>query len=89
LGVVAASKKPAPEAVGKLVEGTSKLMGEIGTIRDANRKNPQFNHLSTISEGISALGWVMVEPTPVPFVNDARASSEFYSNKILMEFKKN
>jgi len=30
----------------------------------------------------------MTEPTPAPFVNDARASSEFYSNKILMEFKK-
>jgi len=31
---------------------------------------------------------VMVEPTPGPFVNDARSSSEFYSNKILVEFKK-
>jgi adenylyl cyclase-associated protein len=29
-----------------------------------------------------------VEPTPAPFINDARASSEFYSNKILVEFKK-
>jgi adenylyl cyclase-associated protein len=88
LEIVAASKKPAPEAVGKLVEATSKLMGEISAIRDSNRKSPQFNHLSAISEGISALGWVMIEPTPGPFVNDARASSEFYSNKILMEFKK-
>jgi adenylyl cyclase-associated protein len=63
-------------------------MGEISAIRDSNRKNAQFNQLSAISEGISALGWVMVEPTPGPFVNDARASSEFYSNKILVEFKK-
>jgi len=88
LGVAAQSKKPAPEEIGKLVGPTSALMGEIGSIRDANRKSKQFNHLSTLSEGISCLGWVMVEPTPVPFVNDARASSEFYSNKILMEFKK-
>jgi len=88
LEVVAASKKPAPDATGKLVEATSKLMGDISALREQNRKSPQFNHLSAISEGISALGWVMVEPTPGPFVNDARASSEFYSNKILMEFKK-
>jgi len=87
LSIAAASKKPTLEEVGKLAEGTSKLMGEIGTIRDANRKSKQFNHLSTLSEGISCLGWIMIEPTPVPFVNDARASSEFYSNKILMEFK--
>jgi adenylyl cyclase-associated protein len=88
LGIAAQSKKPAPEEVGKLVAPTSALMGEIGSIRDANRKSKQFNHLSTLSEGISCLGWVMVEPTPGPFVNDARASSEFYSNKILVEFKK-
>jgi len=88
LEVVAGSKKPAPDVAAKLVGPTSALMGEIGAIRDAGRKNAQFNHLSAISEGISALGWVMVEPTPGPFVNDARASSEFYSNKILVEFKK-
>jgi len=86
--VAAASKKPAGDALGKLVGPTSALMGEISAIRDANRKSKQFNHLSAISEGISALGWVMVEPTPGPFVNDARSSSEFYSNKILVEFKK-
>jgi adenylyl cyclase-associated protein len=88
LEIVAGSKKPSPDVLAKLVEPTSKLMGEIGAIRDQNRKSPQFNHLSAISEGISCLGWVMVEPTPGPFVNDARASSEFYSNKILVEFKK-
>jgi len=88
LSIAAQSKKPSAEEIGKLVGPTSALMGEIGAIRDANRKSKQFNHLSTLSEGISCLGWVMVEPTPVPFVNDSRASSEFYSNKILMEFKK-
>jgi adenylyl cyclase-associated protein len=88
LEIVAGSKKPSADVLGKLVGPTSTLMGEISAVRDSNRKSPQFNHLSTISEGISALGWVMVEPTPGPFVNDARASSEFYSNKILVEFKK-
>jgi len=40
-----------------------------------------------LSEGIPALSWVGVSPTPAPFVNEARASSEFYSNKLLVEFK--
>lgn len=62
-------------------------MQEIAALRDKNRANKFFNWLSTLSEGINALGWVAIEPTPGPAVDDARASSEFYSNKILMEFK--
>jgi len=56
-------------------------------LRNKARGSKVFNWLSTLSEGISALGWVQVEPTPGPFVDEARASSEFYSNKILVEFK--
>lgn len=32
----------------------------IGDIKDANRRSPQFNHLSTVAEGIPAAGWVAV-----------------------------
>jgi adenylyl cyclase-associated protein len=88
LVIASKSKKPDDAALGKLLQPTSDLMQQIGAIRDKHRTSKQFNHLSTLSEGISCLGWVAVSPTPVPFVNDARASSEFYSNKILVEFKK-
>lgn len=88
LKIAASSKKPDQASIQKLIEPISKLMTEISSFRDSQRKSKQFNHLSTISEGIGALGWVVVEPTPAPFVNEARASSEFYSNKILVEFKK-
>jgi len=88
LATVAGSKKPDSATLMKLVEPTSKLMQEVGGIRDKNRANAQFNHLSTLSEGVNALGWVCVEPTPGPFVNEARGSSEFYSNKLLVEYKK-
>eukprot|EP01100_Stratorugosa_tubuloviscum_P000989 TRINITY_DN121_c1_g1_i3.p1 TRINITY_DN121_c1_g1~~TRINITY_DN121_c1_g1_i3.p1 ORF type:complete len:489 (+),score=290.93 TRINITY_DN121_c1_g1_i3:143-1609(+) len=87
LNVAAQSKKPTADALQKLLEPTSKLMGEISSIRDKNRPSKQFNHLSAISEGIPALAWVCITPTPGPHVDEARSSSEFYSNKILMEFK--
>lgn len=32
----------------------------VGDIKDANRRSPQFNHLSTVAEGIPAAGWVAV-----------------------------
>jgi adenylyl cyclase-associated protein len=88
LAIAAKSKKPDDASLGKLLQPTSDLMQQIVAIRDKQRTSKQFNHLSTLSEGISCLGWVAVSPTPGPFVADARASSEFYSNKILVEFKK-
>jgi adenylyl cyclase-associated protein len=89
LEVASKSKKPDQAAFVKLLEPLNNLINEIITIREkAGKVNAQFNHLSTLSEGIGALGWVTVSPTPAPFVNEARAQSEFYSNKILMEFKK-
>jgi hypothetical protein len=32
----------------------------VGELKDANRRSPQFNHLSTVAEGIPAAGWVAV-----------------------------
>jgi adenylyl cyclase-associated protein len=88
IACAANSKKPDAATLMKLVEPTSKLMQEISALRDKHRANKLFNHLSTLSEGVSCLGWVCVEPTPGPFVNEARGSSEFYSNKLLVEYKK-
>lgn len=82
------SKKPDAATFGNLLKPTSDLMGKIVAIRDANRASKAFGHLSTISEGITALGWVASPPTPGPFVDEARASSEFYSNKLLMQYRK-
>jgi len=87
LNTASKSKKPSDADLPKLLDPTSKLMNDIVAIREKNRANAQFNWLSTLSEGISALGWVAVSPTPGPFVNEARASSEFYSNKLLVEAK--
>jgi len=36
---------------------------------------------------VGALGWVVVAPTPAPHVGDMRGGSEFYSNRILKDFK--
>jgi len=87
LKVAAASKKPSQDVITKLITPTSTIMAEIVKLRDAKRTSKFFNHLSTISEGVPALGWVLVSPTPAPHVGDMRAGSEFYSNRILKDFK--
>jgi len=87
LKVAASSKKPSQDVITKLITPTSNIMAEIVKLRDAKRTSKFFNHLSTISEGVPALGWVLVSPTPAPHVGDMRAGSEFYSNRILKDFK--
>jgi adenylyl cyclase-associated protein len=52
-----------------------------------NRKSPLFNHLSAVSEGIPALGWILVAPTPGPHIKDMTDAAQFYSNRVLKDFK--
>jgi len=87
LKVAASSKKPADNVFQQLIKPTSELMTKLGSYPDANRTSKFINNLFAVSEGTPALGWVTVSPTPGPFVGDMRGSSEFYSNRILKDFK--
>ncbi|KAI8364889.1 adenylate cyclase associated N terminal-domain-containing protein [Choanephora cucurbitarum] len=71
----------------KLLEPIQKSLGSIMEIKDANRPDPLFNHLSTVAEGIPALGWFTCEPTPVPFIRDMKDAAQFYSNRVVKEWK--
>lgn len=46
-----------------------------------------FNHLSTISESIGALGWIAVSPAPAPFIKEMSDSGQFFSNRVLKDYK--
>jgi len=87
LTVAAQSKKPNDAVLQELVRPTSDLMGQITALKDKNRSSKFFNNLSTIAEGIGALGWVVVTPAPGPMVGEMRGSAEFYGNRILKDFK--
>ncbi|ORY86775.1 adenylate cyclase associated N terminal-domain-containing protein [Protomyces lactucae-debilis] len=59
----------------------------IGDLKDKNRPSPLFNHLSVVAEGIPALFWVAVEPTPAPHVGDLKDSAQFWANRVIKEYK--
>ena len=46
-----------------------------------------FNHLSAISESIPAIGWVTVSPAPGPFVKEMNDAGQFYTNRVLKDWK--
>ncbi|KAG7876862.1 hypothetical protein KL905_005151 [Ogataea polymorpha] len=55
-------------------------------VKDANRTSKFFNNLNAVAEGIPALGWICVT-TPVSYIPDYKDSAQFWSNRILKEYK--
>ncbi|KAK9476146.1 adenylate cyclase associated N terminal-domain-containing protein [Lipomyces japonicus] len=88
LRIVFKSKKPTPgDVYFELFKPITAEVQKIQDIRENNRKSKFFNHLSTVSEGAPAIGWIGVEPTPVPFIGDFKDSAQFYSNRVLKDYK--
>ncbi|XP_064651943.1 adenylyl cyclase-associated protein 1-like [Lineus longissimus] len=87
--LVTASKqqKPKDADLQKFLKPLVDIITEVQNFREKNRRDAHFNHLSAVSEGIPALGWVSVAPTPGPYVQQMEESSQFYTNKVLKEFR--
>lgn len=85
--ILTQSKKPDPNVFVTLLKPTSGAMETVSMIRENNRSSEFFNHLSTVSEGVPALGWVAVDPTPVPHIAETKESARFYANRVLKEWK--
>ena len=63
------------------------MMGAVNDIREANRASPLFTHLTAVSEGIAVLGWITIDPKPADYVKECLASSQFYGNRVIKEYK--
>ncbi|CAG0914059.1 unnamed protein product [Notodromas monacha] len=87
LDVASRCKQPSDVNLQKLLTGTSEAIMEIQGFREKHRSSPLFNHLSALSEGIPALGWVAVSPTPGPHVKEMADSAQFYTNRVLKDWK--
>lgn len=87
LTIASNSRKPNDNVLMSLLKPTSDEIQVIQDFRNKNRTHEHFNHLSAISESISALGWVTVSPTPGPYVKEMNDSSQFYTNKVLVTYK--
>nr|XP_031830881.1 adenylyl cyclase-associated protein 1 isoform X1 [Nomia melanderi] len=85
-----AASRPAPTNQSEqiaLLAPTSTQIQQIQDFREKNRGSQFFNHLSAISESIPALGWVAVSPTPAPYVKEMNDAGQFYSNRVLKDWK--
>lgn len=79
--------KPSQSEEMQLLAPTSEQIAAIQAYREKNRASKLFNHLSAISESIPALGWVAIAPTPAPYVKEMNDAGQFYTNRVLKEWK--
>jgi adenylyl cyclase-associated protein len=83
----ARSLQPAQDVLMKFYQQFSKQIEEVQSFREKNRTSQFFNHLSAISESIGAFGWISVQPAPSPFVKEMSDSAQFYTNRVLKDYK--
>ena len=81
------AKQPSQNDLPMLLKPMSDKINEIQTYREAGRRCQYFNHLSAVSESIPALGWVTVSPAPSPFVKEMNDAGQFYTNRVLKDWK--
>jgi adenylyl cyclase-associated protein len=71
-----------------LLNPTQMQLDVVTSIREKNRASKLFNHLATVGEGISALGWVAMDAAEASKqVGEMRDASQFYANRIVREYK--
>jgi len=88
LVVAGACKKPDQKSFSELLTPLQASIEKIVRLKEANRKERDwFNHFSAIAEGAPAVGWITVEPKPGPYVQAIRESAQFYTNRVIAEFK--
>lgn len=83
-GVIAkASGMKKPTDLSSVIGGLAAALGAVTEFENNNRKTKHRDHLSAISNGVSALGWVTVEKTPGPFAKEQGETAFMYTNRVL------
>eukprot|EP00117_Sycon_ciliatum_P047319 scpid66796/ scgid33803/ Adenylyl cyclase-associated protein 2 len=80
-------KQPAANVMQALLKPISEQIGAAQQFREKSRGSTFFNHLSAVSESIPALGWVSITPKPGPYVKEMSDAGQFYTNRVLKEYK--
>lgn len=89
VALVAACKPVGPSGLPELLAPTQQPLMAATTVREPGRERKFSSHLSAVSEGIPALGWVaLATGSPMaPFVKDMREAAEFWVNRVIKEYK--
>lgn len=80
-------KKPDVAKLTQIIDPVLKAVKALDDYRFKEFKSKLYNHLYGIAEGLKCLNWVGIEGVCVPFIESNVEASQFYTNKVLREFK--
>ncbi|KAK5781725.1 hypothetical protein RI543_000911 [Arxiozyma heterogenica] len=71
-----------------IVKQINENITSITELKDKNRQSLVFSYLNAVVEGALVLSWFAI-PTPLSFISDIKDAAQFWTNKVLKEFKAN
>jgi len=83
------AKKPdqSSPAFQELTQGLLKEMGHVGEIKDKNRNLALKDHFTMVADGMGALQWVVIEPSPIDWVSEVLGGVQMFGNRVLKEYR--
>ncbi|GAA0159320.1 actin or actin-binding cytoskeletal protein [Lithospermum erythrorhizon] len=86
------TKKPDMAGLVEFVKPLNEIIMKAGKMTEG-RRSDFFNHLKAVADSLGALGWIMYTgkgcgmSMPTAHVEDIWQMAEFYTNKVLVEFR--
>ena len=71
----------------EILKELQETIGAVDGVKEANRGSPMSNHLTTVSEGIPMLRFVILESKPADYVQEMLNAAQFYGNRVHKEYK--
>ena len=71
----------------EILKDLQAMMGAVNDIREANRGSPLFTHLTIVSEGITVLAWITIDPKPADYVTEILSVAQYHGNRVIKEYK--
>lgn len=70
-----------------LLKPINEALMAVTELKESNRPDPMYTHLSAVADGIMVLAWVTVDNRPYKHVEECFSSAQFFGNRVLKEFK--
>eukprot|EP00002_Diphylleia_rotans_P019645 TRINITY_DN3798_c0_g2_i1.p1 TRINITY_DN3798_c0_g2~~TRINITY_DN3798_c0_g2_i1.p1 ORF type:complete len:268 (-),score=63.39 TRINITY_DN3798_c0_g2_i1:209-1012(-) len=77
----------APRDVATALQPITQEYQAASAYKDTHNKAADILHLSAMTEGLAAFSWVGAGSAPVPMMKEAISSSEYYTNRILTQYR--
>ncbi|OWZ49820.1 adenylyl cyclase-associated protein [Cryptococcus neoformans c45] len=75
---------PLLEPQGKAIEAIMETKDKLSRSKEGREWGVCFN---VLGEGVPAWGWIQVEPTPAPYVGEMKNAAQFWSDRVIKQYK--